>query len=251
MRIQPCLPEMVLIPAGEFLMGDDFGPRSSRPAHELTLPDYQISRFPVTMLAYAAFVTAMKRPLPGFWPLAVRWLEEATLPVAGVSWREALAYCGWLGQQIKRPVRLPTEAEWEKAASWDAEHNTKLIYPWGNDFDPACCNAVESLIGVLSPVDAHRVIGDSPYGVSDLFGNAAEWTLARYMPYPYDAQDGRHDLNLMGYRTTRGGSFQSEGRWTTALHRQYFSPDEQRYPVGFRIVVEGDNLPHVSGTDRP
>ncbi len=97
---------------------------------------------------------------------------------------------------------------------------------------------MESLIGCATPVDAYRLVGDSSYGVTDMFGNVAEWTLARYLPYPYSDGDGRHDLNLMGYRAVRGGSYLSEGRWVTALHRQYFSPDESRYPVGFRIVVE-------------
>jgi formylglycine-generating enzyme required for sulfatase activity len=240
MRIAPCLPELIHVPAGTFLMGDDFGPRSSRPAHELNLPDYWISRYPVTALEYAAYVVAARRPLPGFWPHPVRWLEEANRPAAGVCWREALGYCAWLAQQTGRQVRLPTEAEWEKATVWDADHGTKRLYPWGNDFDPAYCNAAESLIGATTPVDAYRLVGDSAYGVSDLFGNVAEWTLARYQPYPYNHSDGRHDLNLMGYRAARGGSFQSEGRWLTALHRQYFSPDETHYPVGFRIVVEGD-----------
>ncbi len=238
MRTEPYLPELVHISAGPFLMGDDFGPRSSRPAHELTLPEYWISRYPVTTLAYAAYVLAASRPLPGAWPEPVRWLEEANRPVSAVSWREALGYCAWLSAQTGRTVRLPTEAEWEKAATWDSTRGVKRMYPWGDDFDPAYCNVAESLIGDVAPVDAYRIVGDSAYGVSDLFGNVAEWTLARYLPYPYNESDGRHDLNLMGYRTARGGSFQSEGRWTTALHRQYFSPDENRYPVGFRIVIE-------------
>lgn len=232
----PALPEMVYIPAGEFLMGDDFGPRPARPAHELILPGYTISRYPVTTLAYAAYVAAVGCSVPRTWPLATRWLEEAERPVTSVSWREALAYCAWLGQQVGRCVRLPTEAEWEKAATWNPERREKLLYPWGNEFDPACCNVVESLIGHTTPVDAYRIIGDSPYGVSDLLGNVAEWTLARYLPYPYDG--ARHDLNVMGYRAARGGSYLSEGRWTTALHRQYFSPDENHYPIGFRIVVD-------------
>jgi formylglycine-generating enzyme required for sulfatase activity len=240
MRSEPCLPELVQIPAGPFLMGDDFGPRSARPAHELALPDYWISRYPVTAIAYAIYLAASGRPAPGLWPQPIRWLEEADRPVAAVSWREALGYCTWLSVETRRRVRLPTEAEWEKAATWDARRETKRMYPWGNDFDPAYCNAAESLIGSLTSVDAYRIVGDSPYGVSDLFGNVAEWTLARYQPYPYSDSDGRHDLNLMGYRAARGGSFQSEGRWTTAIHRQYFSPDENRYPVGFRIVVEAE-----------
>ncbi len=238
MRAEICLPELVHIPAGAFLMGDDYGPREARPAHELTLPDYWISRYPITALNYAAYVTAAHKPLPGLWPHPVRWLEEGHRPVAAISWRDALGYCEWLGKETGRRIRLPTEAEWEKAATWDSERGTKRMYPWGNDFDPAYANTVESLIAEATPVDAYRVVGDSPYGVSDLFGNVAEWTLARYLPYPYTERDGRHDLNLMGYRAARGGSFQSEGRWITALHRQYFSPDESRYPVGIRIVVE-------------
>jgi formylglycine-generating enzyme required for sulfatase activity len=231
------LPELVHIPAGSFVIGDDYGSREARPAHELSLSEYWISRYPVTALDYAAYVIATRRPLPGLWPHPLRWLEEGNRPVGGVSWREALGYCQWLSAQTERSVRLPTEAEWEKAATWDEAHAEKLMYPWGNDFDPAYANTAESLIDSLTPVDNYRVVGDSPYGVSDLFGNAAEWTLARYLPYPYSERDGRHDLNLMGYRAVRGGSFQSEGRWMTALHRQYFSPDEHRYPVGFRIVV--------------
>lgn len=238
MRAEAALPEMIHIPAGVFLMGDDFGSREARPAHEVTISDFLISRYPITALDYAAYVRATRHSVPRFWPEPVRWLEQSNYPVGGVSWREAQAYCNWLSQQIERTVRLPTEAEWEKAATWDPASGVKRMYPWGNDFDPAYANTVESLIGTMTPVDAYRVVGDSPYGVSDLFGNVAEWTLARYMPYPYSDRDGRHDLNLMGYRAVRGGSFQSEGRWTTALHRQYFSPDENRYPVGFRIVVE-------------
>jgi len=238
MQAEIGLPELVCIRAGAFIMGDDYGPREARPAHAVTLPDFSISRYPITALEYAAYIGDTNRQVPGLWPSPVRWLEEGNHPVGGVSWRDAMGYCEWLSQQTKQHLRLPTEAEWEKAATWIAETGVKLMYPWGNDFDPAYANTAESLIAQLTPVDAYRVVGDSPYGVSDMFGNIAEWTLARYLPYPYSERDGRHDLNLMGYRAVRGGSFQSEGRWMTALHRQYFSPDEHRYPVGFRIVVE-------------
>jgi formylglycine-generating enzyme required for sulfatase activity len=221
-------------------MGDDYGSREARPAHELTLSDFWISRYPITALQYAIYVIKTRRSLPRFWPDRVRWLEQGNHPVGGVSWHEALAYCTWLGEQIGRQVRLPTEAEWEKAATWEATKGDKRSYPWGNEFDPAYANTVESLIGTITPVEMYRIVGDSPYGVSDLFGNVAEWTLARYLPYPYTERDGRHDLNLMGYRVVRGGSYQSEGRWMTALHRQKFSPHEDRYPIGFRVVVEID-----------
>jgi len=216
-------------------MGDDFGPREARPAHDLTLPTFRCSRFPITALEFATYLAATGRSMPSHWPHPLRWLEHAHDPVARLGWRDALRYCEWLGQQVGCQVSLPTEPQWEKAALWDAERGIKRIYPWGYDFDPACCNVVESLIDGVTPVDAYRTMGDSAYGVSDLFGNVAEWTLSRFTPYPYE--DKRHDTNLMGYRVVRGGSYQSEGKWTTALHRGYFSPDETRYPIGFRIVV--------------
>src|SRR5579859_449532 len=166
MKTEICLPELVRIPAGAFIMGDDFGPREARPAHAVTLPDYWISRYPVTTLAYAPYMDAADRSEPGSWPSPVRWLEEADHPVSGVSWRDAMGYCDWLSAQTNRRVRLPTEAEWEKAATWIAETGEKVMYPWGNDFDPAYANTTESLIARTTPVDAYRVVGDSPYGVS-------------------------------------------------------------------------------------
>jgi toxoflavin biosynthesis protein ToxD len=234
----PQVPELIEIYEGVFVLGDDYGPRSAQPAHEITLPTYYISRYPVTMLDYAAYLRTTNRSAPTFWPNPTRWLEQANLPVAGVMWRDALGYCSWLSRQIGKVVRLPSEAEWEKAALWSTATNSKRLYPFGDEFDPACANSAESLIGALTPVDTYRLIGDSAYGVTDMFGNAAEWTLARYLPYPYEVSGGRHDLNLMDYKVVRSGSFQTEARWTTAVHRQYFSPDESRYPIGFRIVIE-------------
>jgi formylglycine-generating enzyme required for sulfatase activity len=238
MRSEVVLTELVFIAAGTFIMGDDFGPRSAQPAHEITLSNFWISRYPVTAVEYANYLIETRRTAPTFWPHPARWLEAANRPAAGVTWRDALGYCAWLGKQLNRQIRLPTEAEWEKAATWNDESGTKTLYPFGNEFDPAYANTAESLIGELTPVDQYRLVGDSHYGVSDMFGNAGEWTLTKHMPYPYLDTDGRHDLNLMGYRVARGGSFQAEGKWTTAIHRQYYSPDETRYPVGFRVVVE-------------
>src|SRR5258708_25055235 len=87
MRIEAALPELVHIPAGLFVMGDDFGSREARPAHEINLPDYWISRYPVTALDYANYVVAEERPLPGLWPHPVRWLGDSHDTVAAVSWR--------------------------------------------------------------------------------------------------------------------------------------------------------------------
>ncbi len=237
MRIRPGLPELLEVAAGRFVMGNDFGSSEVQPAHYLTLESYQIARYPVTHLEYSAFVIEMQRPSPPRWPRPVRWLEEAALPVC-VTWPEAMAYCAWLSKRMGVHVRLPSEAEWEKAASWNPEKELKTLYPWGNDFDPAYCNTVESHLEMPTPIDTYRPVGDSPYGVSDLIGNVAEWTLARKMPYPYSATAGRHDPNVVEARVARGGSFSSEGKRVTALFRMYLPPDERRQPVGFRIVVD-------------
>src|SRR5215813_11738727 len=125
MRAEATLPELVHIPAGPFLMGDDYGSREARPAHEVTLPEFWIGRYPVTALEYAAYVSSARRSVPRFWPDPVRWLEQGNDPVGGVSWREAQAYCGWLSECTGYQVRLPTEAEWEKAATWDAATGSK------------------------------------------------------------------------------------------------------------------------------
>src|SRR5215831_18072961 len=92
MRLTPCLPELITIPAGPFLMGDDFGSRDARPAHDLVLKAFQCSRFPITALQYAAFVIATRAPTPGLWPHPLRWLEHSGLPAARVTWRDAIRY---------------------------------------------------------------------------------------------------------------------------------------------------------------
>lgn len=238
MRSRAFLPELKTIAAGTFVMGDDFGSSEVQPAHYLHLESYQIGRFPVTNLDYATFLIDTRRPPPLRWPRPVRWLEEAMLPVC-VSWPDAMAYCVWLSRQTGMRVRLPSEAEWEKAATWNPQKESKTLYPWGNDFDPAYCNTAEAHLETLTPVDTFRPAGDSYYGVSDLMGNVAEWTLARKMPYPYSTARGRHDPNIVEMRVARGGSFASEGKRITALFRQYLPPEERRQPVGFRLVVEG------------
>src|SRR5258708_34461617 len=117
MRIEAALPELVHIPAGLFVMGDDFGSREARPAHEINLPDYWISRYPVTALDYANYVVAEKRPLPGLWPQPVRWLEESLYPVAAGSLRGAKRYCAGLGHVTGGTRRLPAGAAMERAGA--------------------------------------------------------------------------------------------------------------------------------------
>src|SRR5258708_35340663 len=116
MRIEAALPELVHIPAGLFVMGDDFGSREARPAHEINLPDYWISRYPVTALDYANYVVAEKRPLPGLWPQPVRWLEESLYPVAAGRRPGAKGYFAALCEPARGTPFLPDATAWGERA---------------------------------------------------------------------------------------------------------------------------------------
>ena len=152
-------------------------------------------------------------------------------PVVNVSWNDAVAYCEWAGG------RLPTEAEWEKAASWDDARKEKRRYPWGKDFDANKCNSAESKIGDTTPVGKYSPQGDSPYGVSDMAGNVWEWCSSLYRNYPYRADDGREAMPSGDLRVLRGGSWRSNRSGVRAACRNRNNPDYRSLSVGLQVVV--------------
>ncbi|MBU0703362.1 MAG: SUMF1/EgtB/PvdO family nonheme iron enzyme, partial [Chloroflexi bacterium] len=123
--------ELIRIPASEFLMG--YGEQLQ---HSVYVPEFYIGRYPVTNEQYAAFVRANGHAGPEHWRRGgqIPWGRE-NHPVVNVSWYDACAFCEWLSQQTGRSFRLPTEAEWEKAASWDERTGKKRRYLWGDEFD--------------------------------------------------------------------------------------------------------------------
>ncbi len=130
-----------------------------------------------------------------------------------VSWRDAIDYCRWLDEKCRAEfgelghVRLPTEAEWEKAARGEYGN----LWPWGNEFDPRKCNTAEGGKGDTSVVGSYSPGGDSPYGAADMAGNVWEWCHSLYEPYPYVAEDGQEDASAQGGRALRGGSARTGG----------------------------------------
>jgi serine/threonine protein kinase/formylglycine-generating enzyme required for sulfatase activity len=234
---------MVLIPAGEFVMGDDKRLANEKPAHTLNLPAFYIDRFEVTNAQYKKFCDETGRPTPTQTEYHRNYFNDnPNAPVIGVSFDDAVAYANWAGK------RLPTEAEWEKAASWDETAKRKRLYPWGDSPDSNRAN-----IGQRSKTPAavgQFAAGASSYGVMDMAGNASEWVDAYYQPY---VGNQTSDANFgTSYRVARGGSFRSSAQEVRTSHREVVAPDtkegidpktgKNNYTAyGFRCAVSADN----------
>ena len=230
---------MVLIPASEFLMGSD--PQKDpeargfeQPQHTLYLPDYYLAKTPVTNAQYLAFVQSTGYERPQHWEDKKPPRGKEDHPVGYVSWHDAVVYCRWLAEVTGKPYRLPTEAEWEKAA----RGTDGRIYPWGGQWDKARCNSWEGGKYDTTPVGAYSQ-GASPYGLLDMAGNVWEWTSSLWKEYPYDPTDGRENSEAgdKDLRVVRGGAFYpDQGIVRCALRRGDF-PDVRNYRSGFRVVV--------------
>lgn len=258
------VPELILIPAGEFLMGSQ-AYKDEQPQHTLYLPDYYIAKTPITNARYAAFVaasgyrtTAEKEGWGWVWTGSWERVEGADWrhprgprsnirgkgdhPVVQISWYDALAFCEWLSQKTGKPYRLPSEAEWEKAA----RGTDGRIYPWGDQWDASRCNAWEGGKRDTTPVGAYPR-GASPYGVLDMAGNVWEWTRSLWgtdsqkpdFTYPYNPGDGREDLAAPQTvrRVLRGGAFFDDVRYVRCALRYRNFPNVRLDFVGFRVVV--------------
>jgi formylglycine-generating enzyme required for sulfatase activity len=222
--------DMILIPAGEFVMGSDEAD-DEKPPHKVSLDAFYIARYPVTNADYKKFVDATKHAPPSHWSNGKIPQGKENHPVVNVSWKDAVAYCEWAGR------RLPTEAEWEKAASWDDIKKEKRVYPWGKEFDKNKCNSFASGIGDTMPVGPYSAKGgDSAYGVGDMAGNVWEWCSSHYQKYPYHADDGRENMRSGNPRVLRGGSWTSNQDYARCAYRNRYNPVNRDYNFSFRIA---------------
>jgi sulfatase modifying factor 1 len=254
------VPQFVRVPAGEFIMGADDGDEDERPAHRVYLDAYYISVHAVTNGHYVEFVNATGHPspavreLPRFvtpaiepmfrelsapytWRDGIAPRERYQHPVALVSFNDANAYCAWLAQRLGRAVRLPTEAEWERAARGRLELKR---YPWGDDIDSSRANFLPD--PALKRHRGTRPVGCYPPNGFDLFdmsGNVWEWVADWYRADAY--RDGElrnpHGPPAGALRILRGGS------WVThdvsqlrCAHRHKVPPDTYAYSIGFRVA---------------
>jgi len=230
--------EMLAVPAGPFTMGsgedDPDAFADEKPQHTPHVAAFRIGKYPVTNTQYAHFVAATGRPSPPHWRGQEPPPELRNHPVVNVTWGDAMAYCQWLSQQTGQEHRLPTEAEWEKAARGDQDARP---YPWEGGFDPRKCNIDETGIGGTSPVGIFPA-GASPYGCLDMSGNVWEWTMTKWTDdYANYRPDNRPDGDEP--RVLRGGSFPVNRRGVRCAYRSGVSPDYGNHGGGFRVVAPG------------
>lgn len=244
----PC--EMVTIPAGDFFLGNNCHSQdNARPAHWVYLNSYQIDRYPVTCAQYRQFIAAggyrdrrwwseagwqwlQANPVAGplYWPSSADWENH---PVCGVSWFEADAYARFASK------RLPTEAEWEKAASWDEQLQIKHPHPWGRNSPTARHSNHDTLVGHTTPVDAYPA-GCSPSGCYDCLGNVWEWTASwfesyeGFEPYPYRGYSQAYFDRQ--HKTLRGGSWATRPWALDTSWRNWYRPHVRQAIVGFRCA---------------
>jgi toxoflavin biosynthesis protein ToxD len=204
------------------------------PEHVVDIAAFRMARHPVTNLEYRLFLEDTGAGwLPSSWRFGTYPDHLANHPVWTVPPEAADAYTAWLAVRTGRRYRLPTEAEWEYAASGGDGRE----YPWGDTFLPHAANTVEEGPLSTTPIGIHPA-GRSPFGVDGMAGNVEEYVADEYRPYPGGAAVA-DDLALAGggsYRVARGGSFTRYGDLTRCRRRHGLYP-RPIYAVGFRLAV--------------
>jgi iron(II)-dependent oxidoreductase len=262
-------PADALVPPGAFIMGTNdrrLAYDNERPAHEVWVDRFRIDLHPVTNAAFARFVAdggytrldlwddAGRRWLadsgarhPAQWRRGEdgRWYERhfgrvtpliLDQPVVHVCWHEAAAYARWAGK------RLPTEAEWEKAAAWDLEHGTARQFPWG-DGAPTAERANLSLDTFAPAAVGAYPDGTSFFGCHQMLGDVWEWTASDFEPYPGFAVFPYPEYSAVhfgkGYKVLRGGSWATDALVARNTLRNWDLPERRQIFAGFRCAADG------------
>ena len=219
--------EMILIPAGEFTMGSDKAEGDEGPAHKVLLDAFWIDRYEVTNGQYMKFMEATHHQPPASWGSPK--LGDSEQPVVGVSWEDAAAYAKWAGK------RLPTEAEWEKAARGAGV----ALYPWGDRWDEKKANSAESALGKTTGV-RELPEGASPFGVFHMVGNAAEWVADWYVPdyYHKSPRENPKGPETGMWKVIRGGGWWCKSEHCEVTDRRQELPTTKTSSIGFRCAVD-------------
>ncbi|MCA7011730.1 formylglycine-generating enzyme family protein [Dickeya dadantii] len=252
-RIDVFNPTMIAIAATEFVMGIDKA-RADRvveqykhlgvlpewiykecPAHSVRCAPFSIAKYPVTNAEYRAFLLETKHTgLPSSWRLGQFPVEKANHPVYSVTLDDIEKYIAWLNRKTQGNYRLPTEAEWELAASGGVPRE----FPWGDVFDASRLNTVETGVYTTTPVGMFPG-GQSPFGVMDMAGNVEEYVADDYYVYPGGERQKDHlNETTETYRVARGGSFArfADLARNARRHGKFPRFDREIFAMGFRLA---------------
>ena len=252
--------ELVLVPAGEFILGDAAGePDESPECRAVVDRPFYLGRYEVTNAEYAVFRPAHDS---GVISQTNKDQNERGIPVNGprqpvvrVAWNDAMAFCDWLSRRTGRKCVLPTEVQWEwacRAGSSGPLYYGDLNTDFGRFANLADATLTQFARGdsppwhpkdgrfndgalVTAPVGSYA---PNPWGLCDMIGNAAEWTRSSYRPYPYDPADGREALDADEAKVVRGGSWYDRPGRARSATRRHYAPWQGVFNVGFRVAVE-------------
>ncbi len=235
-------PAVTRIEGGAFRMGGE------NDGFPMKVKAFWLGRYPVTNAQFREFVKEGYHD-PSFWtPQGMEWRNHTAQrgglvnapewgidnrPVVGITWHEAVAYCRWLRKKTGKLFRLPTEAEWERAAGGLEGRK----YPWGQRTSDDTTNARDAGIGQTCAVGIFHQ-DKTPEGVYDLGGNVWEWTSTLEKDYPYKADDGREKPDSEGKRILRGGSYDSKRDVLHCHQRRPVDPGSRATLIGFRVALD-------------
>lgn len=221
---------MIPIPAGWFTMGCETGRDDEKPTHRVWVDAFEIASHQTTRAEYAQFLAATGRAAPPFW--REPQFQAPDQPVVGPSWHDAVAFCDWLSRSSGKRYRLPTEAEWERAARGGAEGE---LYAWGNippqelpDYAARWHDGPEA-VGLYAP---------NGYGIFNMGDNVHEWCADWYDPQYYSSSPARNPQGPPGggRKASRGGSWRHHIKASRCAARSSIPPEFKYADYGFRVV---------------
>jgi formylglycine-generating enzyme required for sulfatase activity len=211
-------------------------PPAEQPQREINLTAYAIGRYPVTNAEYAVFIANTNRRSPAHWIDGHMPPGLDNHPVVNVTWSDAATYCLWLSEVTGKTYRLPTEAQWEKAA----RGTDRRPFPWGGRWDKHRCNTLETGLRSTTPIGLFSPGGDSPYDCADMAGNVWEWVLDWFSKdYYANSTVVENPLGPVNgaVKVMRGGSFNVDGWQARTSNRSYANRNLASAEVGFRVTL--------------
>jgi formylglycine-generating enzyme required for sulfatase activity len=229
-RTEAIEPLMVRVPGGSFWMGCEIGRDDEKPLHHVWVDAFEFAACQVTNEEYACFLAATSYPLPLCGNDSD--FDHPKMPVVAISWHEAMTYCEWLNRATSKPYRLPSEAEWERAARGDAERS---LYPWGDTPPELVPDYARRWKSGPEPVGLYP---PTAYGLYNLGDNVHEWCVDWYDPgyYGYSPELNPRGPTRGSRKASRGGSWRHQIKIARTAARSSIPPEFKYADYGFRVA---------------